>query len=253
MPDSQNTGRVTKMPKVLVALLCYNTCDATEQILQKFPKERNYEVLLVNDGSVDNTSNILKKHNFKIIEHHVNKGLGAAIKTALRYARDNQHDIIVIMAGNGKDNPQEIPSVVRPILEGKADYVQGSRFLKGGAWDNLPLFRFIMIKLYGFMLTFCTGITVTDPLNGFRAYRLDIFKDKRINVWQDWLDHYEYETYLNYNVLRLGYRYQELPVSKLYPTRGKSSKTVKYTHIRPFVDWWSILRPIFFLALRVKK
>ena len=84
---------------------------------------------------------------------------------------------------------------------------------------------------------------------GFRAYRLDILNDPRINVWQGWLDHYEYETYLNLNVLRFGYRYREVPVSKLYPAKKK----VKYTHIRPFIDWWSILRPILFLYLRIKR
>lgn len=242
-----------KKPRILVSLVCYNTSSATDGVLAKFPQERDYDVLLVNDGSTDETSQVFRKYGFKTIEHPHNKGLGAAIKSAARYALDHGYDILVIMAGNGKDNPQEVPQVVKPILEGKADYVQGSRFLHGGAWDNLPIFRLVMIKTYGFLLTVFTRIRVTDPLNGFRAYRLDILKDKRINVWQDWLDHYEYETYLNYNVLRLGYHYREVAVSKLYPARGKSKRKVKYTHIRPFVDWWSILRPLFLLTLGIKK
>lgn len=238
------------MPKIITALLCYNTCKETEKVLNKFPEKRNYDVLVVNDGSTDNTAGLLKKYPFNIIEHPTNKGLGAAIKTAVKFALDNNYGIIVIMAGNGKDNPQEIPQVFRPIVEENLDYIQGSRFLNGGRWDNLPPFRYVMIKIYAMLLSLFTGRRITDPLNGFRAYKLDIFQDKRINIWQDWLDHYEYETYLNFNVLRLGYKYSEVAVSKVYPPKEKKTK---YTHIRPFIDWWSILRPIFLLSLKIKK
>ncbi|MDD4939874.1 MAG: glycosyltransferase family 2 protein [Candidatus Omnitrophica bacterium] len=239
------------MPKILVSLLCFNTCNATEGVLRKFPQDDSYDVIVVNDGSTDGTAALLRNSSrFKIIEHQYNKGLGAAIKTSAKFALDNHYDILVIMAGNGKDNPEEIPKIFRPITEGEADYVQGSRFLRGGSSDNLPLFRLVMIKAYALFLSVITRQRVTDPLNGFRAYRLDILKDPRINVWQDWLDHYEYETYLNLNVLRFGFKYKEVAVSKLYPAKKKK---IKYTHIRPFIDWWSILKPILFLYLGIKK
>jgi len=238
------------MAKVLVSAMCYNTRDATKGVLDKFPEARDYDVLLVNDGSTDDTSELLKQYKFNVLEHTTNKGLGAAIKTAIGYAIRNHYDVIVLMAGNGKDNPQEIPNLVKPILEQGCDYVQGSRFLKGGGWDNLPPSRYIMIRTYAILLSTIFGTAITDPLNGFRAYRLDILNDKRINIWQDWLDHYELETYLNLNVLRFKYKYREVAVSKLYPSRRKK---VKYSHVRPFIDWWSIIRPHVLISLRIKK
>ena len=238
------------MPEALTAVLCYNTCHSTEKALNKFPKERSYDVLLVNDGSTDNTGQLIRRYDYQIIEHPTNKGLGAAIKTAIKYGFDHDYEFIVIMAGNGKDNPLEIPRLLRPLKEENYDYVQGTRFLKGGSWDNLPIFRYTMIKIYGYLLTLFMHKKITDPLNGFRAYRLDILNDDRINIWQDWLNHYEYETYLNFNVLKFGFKYKEVPVSKLYPARKKKAK---YTHIRPFLDWWSILRPIPLLLFNLKK
>jgi dolichol-phosphate mannosyltransferase len=236
--------------RVLAVMLCYNTCEATEQVLERFPAERDYDVLLINDGSTDRTGEVLSQCGFEVVEHETNRGLGAALRTGIAYALKNHYDVVAIMAGNGKDSPQGIPDLVRPILEGRCDYVQGSRFLRGGRSDNLPLSRYLMIRAFGILLSLIFRVRITDPANGFRAYRLDILKDKRINIWQDWLDHYEFETYLNTNVLRFGYRYCEVPVSKVYP---KNKKRVKYSHIRPFVDWWSIVRPLFMIYLHIKK
>lgn len=99
------------------------------------------------------------------------------------------------------------------------------------------------------MFFILTGFRGTDALNGFRAYKLSLFNDARINIWQEWLDQYQLETYLHYKVLALRYKVIEIPVSKIYP----KEKNVKYSHIRPFIDWWKILSPVLFLLLRIKK
>lgn len=252
MQTKSTTGRP---PACLVALLCYNTCNGTGEVLKKFPKERNYDLLLVNDGSTDNTRKVIENAarflNCAVIHHPVNCGVGAAIKTAVKYAINNKYEVIVILAGNNKDSPHEIPVLLKPILEEGYDYVQGSRFVKGGRWDNLPLFRYVMVKVHAWIFSLITGFRSTDSLNGFRAFRLDIFKDKTINIWQDWLDHYELETYFHYKILKSKkYRIKEVPVSKIYPPRWKK---MKYTHIRPFIDWWIIMRPLVYLFLRIKK
>ena len=236
--------------KTLVAMLCYNTCDATKTVLDKFPEERAYDILVVNDGSTDGTSEMLKQYDFNLIEHPTNRGIGGGLKTAIRYAIDNSYDVIAVMAGNGKDDPGELPALLRPIIEDGCDYVQGSRFLEGGRWDNLPRGRYVMIRGFAVVMSLLYRAKITDPLNGFRAYRLSIFDDERINIWQDWLEQYEFETYLNVLVLKHGYKYCEAAVSKLYPDRRKK---VKYSHVRPVVDWWHIIRPLFLLNLGITK
>ena len=90
-------------------------------------------VLAVDDGSTDRTSETLKQYEFcNVIRHPTHQGCGDAIRSAYRYALENNFDIFVIMAGNGKDDPAQIELLLAPILRDEADYVQGSRFLKGG-------------------------------------------------------------------------------------------------------------------------
>ncbi|MFW6140741.1 MAG: glycosyltransferase family 2 protein [Acidobacteriota bacterium] len=242
------------MKKVLVVMLCYNTDKQTRGVLQKFPSQRDYDFLVVNDGSTDKTSEVIKnfaeKYDLEITQHPQNKGVGGALKSGLDYALLKGYEVMAVMAGNDKDNPLEINRLIDPILNHNYDYVQGSRFLKGGKWDNLPRFRYIMVKVHAFLFTLLTGTKCTDSLNGFRAYKMSVFKDPRINVWQDWLDKYELETYLHFKLLKLGYRFKEVPVSKTYPHNWRK---VKYSHIRPFIDWWSILNPLLFLSLRLRK
>jgi len=236
-------------PKILAIVVCYNTAAQTKKALAKFPATRNYDVLIVNDASTDETSKVIKKYGFKIIEHKRNKGVGGAIKSGLKYALENNYQVVVVLAGNNKDNPQEIPKLIEPIVRENIDYVQGSRFLRGGRWDNLPLFRWIMVRVHALLFTLVTGAKCTDALNGFRAYKLSLFNDSRIDIWQDWLDRYEFETYLHFKVLKYGYRFKEVPVSKVYP---RNKWKVRYSHIRPIIDWWIIMRPLVLLGLGLR-
>lgn len=236
--------------KILAVVVCYNTAKSTKITLSNFPSKRDYSILVINDGSTDTTREIIRRFDFKVIEHDRNRGVGAAIKTGIKYAIENDYQIMVVLAGNNKDNPGEISRVVEPIVKESYDYVQGSRFVPGGRHDHLPLFRFIMVKIHALLFSLLTGRRCTDALNGFRAYKLSIFNDKRINIWQDWLDRYEFETYVHYKVLKYGYRFKEAPVSKIYPANWRK---VKYTHIRPFIDWWNIVKPLFLLMTGMKK
>jgi dolichol-phosphate mannosyltransferase len=89
---------------------------------------------------------------------------------------------------------------------------------------------------------------MTDTTNGYRALRLSLLDDPRLDLDQPWLDAYDLEPYLLLRAIRLGYVVREVPVSKVYPPRGQP-----YTKMRPVTDWWSILRPIALLGLGLKK
>jgi dolichol-phosphate mannosyltransferase len=93
-----------------------------------------------------------------------------------------------------------------------------------------------------------TGERLTESTNGFRAFRLELLGDQRINLQQRWLDSYGLEVYLLWKVLKLGYRYAEVPCTKIYPP-----KSMGYTKMKPIVGWWSILRPIFLLGLGLRQ
>jgi dolichol-phosphate mannosyltransferase len=203
----------------------------------------------VDDGSTDDGPALLRAHGIEPIVQPRRSGIGAAIKAVIRRARAEGYDTLVVMAGNNKDDPAEIPRLLAPIREQGVDYVQGSRFLAGGSSPHLPLFRRIAIRLLSLFFRVYARRTCTDLTNGFRAYRLALFDDPRIDIEQDWLDDYEFEYYLHWKVYMLGYRVAEVPVSKTYPgVRG-----VEYSKIKPFTGWWRMLRPFVLLALGLKK
>jgi dolichol-phosphate mannosyltransferase len=236
----------------VAAILCFNNGVNAARTLERVPprEQRDFEVLVVDDGSTDDTPRHLAAFDFPTIRHARNRGVGAAIKSAMRYALEQGHDTLCILAGNAKDDPREIPRLLAPIRAGQADYVQGSRFAPGGASTNTPLFRWLMVKLHARMLGVLTGFWGRDALNGFRAYRAALFEPGGIDVWQDWLDGYELETYLHYRALSSGWRVVEVGVSKTYPAKGSRER---YSHIRPLIGWWRILRPLPLLILRIKK
>jgi len=206
------------------------------------------EFVAVDDGSTDHGAEILEQAGLHVLRQP-HRGAGAAIKLAVQYGRENGFDTLVLMAGNNKDDPEEIPRLLKPIIQDGCDYVQGSRFLSGGSSPHLPAFRWLAIKLLSLLFRLYAWKRCTDLTNGFRAYRLRLFDDPRINIGQDWLDTYEYEYYVHWKAYTLGYRVTEVPVTKSYPAQ----KGVSYSKIRPFTGWWSMLRPFVLLALRIKK
>jgi dolichol-phosphate mannosyltransferase len=243
--------------KVIIAPVFYNEKGKIENLLKKIETVKidlQQLILLVDDASTDGSSEVVKKfiakkrrNRYKLITKKTNRGVGDSIRMAIDYGLDNDFDICVIMAGNGKDNPKEISKLLNPIIKDDYDYVQGSRYLKGGSSKNLPFYRHVLIKIFTFMFYLLTGFKASDTSNGFRAYKLSIFKNKKINLDQSWLDRYELETYIHYKVLTLGYKVKEVPVTKNYIRTVKS-----YTKMRPVIDWWKMSRPLFLLKLGLR-
>ncbi len=234
--------------KTLVAVLTFNEGEKLKKLYADFPSERRYDILFVNDGSTDSTEQFLQENNLTFLNHPKNLGVGAGIRTATGYAKKHNYDAIVIMAGNGKMLPSEINRLLKPLEDNKADYVQGSRYLEGGDSPHLPQFRNIAIKLFTLITNLILGFKGTDITCGFRAYRLSIFEHPQIDIEQDWLGQYEMEYYLHFKVIKAKFRVVEVPVSMIYPTEGKN-----YTKIKPFIGWWSMIRPWVYLTLRLKK
>jgi len=243
------------MSKILVSPVAFNENVKLKNAIERFiksPVSRQADYLIVDDASTDGTTEMIQnfeRSSVKTIKHKQRSGVGAAIRTAMDYARQHQYEVLVIMAGNDKDNPDEIPFLIDPIVKGGYDLVQGSRY-KGhcGIGGDMPLYRKFATRLHPWLLSVLTSKKITDSTNGFRAIRLSMLNDPRINLRQDWLDHYELEPYLLYKAITLGFKVLEVPVTKIYP-----SKKLGYTKMRPVLGWWSILRPLFLLSLGLKK
>jgi dolichol-phosphate mannosyltransferase len=234
--------------KTLVAVFVYNEGEKLRETLSRFTENRPYDIVIMDDGSTDNAREVIADFGFETLRHDTNQGVGAALRTVIRYADENGYDVLLPMAGNGKMHPSDIPNLLKPIIEDGYDFVQGSRYLPGGRSENLPLFRRIMIPLFTWIVRLVMGFKGTDITCGMRAYRLDILRHPRVDINQQWLGRYEMEYYIIYYTLRLGFKLTEAPVAMTYPVASKN-----YSKIRSLGDWWSMVRPWVLLTLRLRK
>jgi dolichol-phosphate mannosyltransferase len=218
-------------------------------VVRRTPRPLVDEMLVIDDGSTDRSAEVARDLGATVLRMGRVAGVGAALRAGFGYALQREYDVVVVMAGNGKDSPEEIPLLLEPIAADRADFVQGSRFLKPAAdFGPMPLHRHLATRLHPILFSLVAGRRVTESTNGFRAIHRRILSDRRLDLAPAWLDHYELEPYLYLRVIRLGYRTAEVPVTKIYPPRELGQ-----TKMRPIVDWWSILRPLVYLGLGIKR
>jgi dolichol-phosphate mannosyltransferase len=219
------------------------------EVVRRTPRDLVDEVLVIDDGSTDRTVEVAQELGARVIPMGRVAGVGAALRAGYDYALAEGFDVAVVMAGNNKDAPEEIPLLLDPIAEGRADYVQGSRFLKPDAnFGPMPFYRKLATRLHPLLFSLVARRWVTESTNGFRALHRRVLEDERIDLHQDWLDEYELEPYLYLRTIQCGYRTTEVPVTKVYPPRALGQ-----TKMRPITGWWSILRPLFLVGLGIRK
>jgi len=217
------------------------------RLLRRFDFAATPRVTVVDDASTDGSTAVARDFPVTLLRHERHAGVGAAIRTGLMHLKAEAFPIAVVLAGNDKDDPREIPALVAAVQQG-ADYVQGSRYAVAANARGTPLQRRIITRAVALLWSARFRRVLTDVTNGFRAYRLSILDDPRLDLSQEWLDRYELEYYVHYKVLSLGYRYVEVPVAKQYPSDGLPT-----TKIRLLRDYWSLLRPLVLLSLHLRR
>ena len=184
-------------------------------IRERFP----YDVLVVNDGSPDETSAAARIAGAVVLDLPCNLGIGGAVQTGFLYARDRGYDVVVRIDGDGQHEIDDIPKVLEPILAGKADAVVGSRFL-GGTEDRGSIPRIFGIRFFRLLINVTTGYRVTDPTSGFFA-----INGRLVEFYSDHYpsDYPEVDAYILMH--RLKARAVEVPVRMYERAEGKSSIT----------------------------
>jgi dolichol-phosphate mannosyltransferase len=249
IPES-GTARDSARPKVLCILPAYNEEGKIGIVVKKVQAVRRVDqIVVVDDCSHDNTNREASEAGATVLRHDVNKGVGAGIRTGLQYGLDNNYDVAVIMSGDDQHEPKELPLVLDKLFENRKNFVQGSRRLKGGLAINAPLFREITTQMYSVVFSLFTFRRITDATNGFRAFYLDALKDDSINLNQEWLNTYELEPYLLYKAaISSNIRVIEMPITVYY-----HSSAAQYTKMKPFRDWWRLVRPVFLLRFGIRR
>lgn len=171
--------------KLVVMIPCYNEEKTIASVIKEIPRDccEEVEVLVINDGSTDNTVQEAEKAGAdKIISFKKNRGLAPAFRVGLQNALEMGADIIVNTDGDGQYNGEEIYKLIEPILDGRADFVLGSR--TKGKIEYMPIQKKIGNRIATFITRQVSGLPISDAQSGFRAFSRDCAL--RLNVMADY-------------------------------------------------------------------
>lgn len=158
--------------KSIVIIPALNEEAAIGQVVEKSLKHAD-DVLVIDDGSSDSTSKVAGDAGARVINHPTNLGKGVSLRDA--FGEVSGYDVVVTIDGDGQHNPDEIPKLMAPILEGNADLVNGSRYMDGFD-EETPAYRRVGQRVLDIATNVTSGTNVTDSQSGFRAFRGNTIK-----------------------------------------------------------------------------
>ncbi|MBQ7886114.1 MAG: glycosyltransferase family 2 protein [Clostridia bacterium] len=163
--------------KLLIALPCFNEAEKIQEVLRSIP--RSYEgidfvrLLVVDDGSRDDTARLAHEAGATVIRHKQNKGLGQAFRSAVDFAIDHGYDIMVNMDGDGQFDSRDIARLIEPIMKNEADFVTASRFKNHQEIEHMPPIKKWGNAQMNRLVSSLCGQKFSDVSCGFRAYSRD--------------------------------------------------------------------------------
>jgi glycosyltransferase involved in cell wall biosynthesis len=182
--------------------------------------DAGFEILVVDDGSRDATALVARAHGAEVVSLPFNLGIGGAVQTGYRYARNHGFDLAVQVDGDGQHDPADLAALVAPILAGEADLAVGSRFADGAGGYRPSLARRLGIALFARAISRITGQRLTDTTSGFRAANA-----RAIALFADDYPHDYPEVETTVMVVKERLRLVEVPVTMRDRSTGSSSIT----------------------------
>lgn len=165
--------------KVLVIIPAYNEALNIEKTVKDITENTNYDYVIINDCSKDNTKEVCEKNNFNMLSLPINYGLTSAIQLGMKYAYKNKYDIAIQFDGDGQHQAKYLKDLVNKIEKEEADIVVGSRFVT----EKKPFTaRMLGSRVIKFFIKITTGKTIKDPTSGMRAYNKKAIEEFNINA-----------------------------------------------------------------------
>ena len=195
--------------KLVIFLPALDEEKTIEKVIRGLPKHLNgisdIQVIVVDDGSKDDTVEVARRAGAKVFSHSHNRGVGAAFQTAVHQALMLGADLMVSIDADGQFNPEDIPSLIKPVLSGEADFVTGYRFSKGRP-KNMSWLKYWGNRRVAKLISKIAGEKLHDVACGFRAYNREALLNLNLNGKFT----YTQETILN--LVYKGFRFAEVPV-----------------------------------------
>lgn len=196
---------------VFIVIAAFNEGNALASVIVDLKKHGYRNIVVVDDGSKDNTFDIARSAGAIALRHIINRGQGAGLKTGIDYALEQGADIIVTYDADGQFLASDIAKMIDPVSKGYADVALGSRFL--GEARNIPLSRKTALKMGIVFLKMLYGIKVSDSQNGFRA-----FSRKAAQMMNITADRAEHATEILGEIAAKNISFVEVPVTVIYNT-----------------------------------
>lgn len=239
-----------KNKTICVVVPCYNEERQIEKVIGTMPDFID-KIVTVDDCSRDKTVEVIRKiaiSNNKVValEHSLNQGVGGAIATGYKWARDNNMDVAVVMAGDGQMDPIELPRVLDPVVEGLVDYTKTNRLFYGDAYKQIPRIRFIGNSILSLLTKIASGYWhIADSQSGYTA----ICREALHTI--DWDKMYKRYGQPNDLLVRLNvynFRVRDIVTKPVYNVGEKSS--MKVWKVVFTISW--LLLKLFFFRLKEK-
>lgn len=204
--------------KVLIVVPAYNEGKTVAEVVSDIRRNvPSADILVVDDGSSDDTGRIARGNGALTITHPYNLGYGAALQTGYKYAFKRGYNYVVQLDGDGQHEPSCIPDLLRELKGSSADIVIGSRFLDKRSY-KVPVTRMIVIRVFRSIIFLLTRQKITDPTSGFQALNRDVARFFSGVVFP--IDFPDADVILALH--RAGFRISEMPVIMHYNTAKKS-------------------------------
>ncbi len=231
--------------QIAVVVPCYNEESQIEQVIATIPDYID-AIVVIDDVSRDNTVKVIERAqqgNSKVvlIKHDKNQGVGGAIASGYKWARDNNMDIAVVMAGDGQMDPDELPKLIEPIVNGETDYTKTNRLFYGDAFNQIPKVRYFGNSILSLLTKIASGYWhIADSQSGYTA----IGKEPLQLI--DWDKMYKRYGQPNDLLVRLNiynFRVRDIITKPVYNVGEKSKMKV---HHVVFTIGWLLIKQFFF-------
>lgn len=239
-----------KNQRVCVVVPCFNVANLIGRVVESMPEYID-RIVIIDDASTDETSVVVKRYQIAVerivlLRHAVNEGVGGSISTGYEWARDNDFDLAVVMAGDGQMDPQNLPELLDPVIEDRADYTKGNRLITGEAYSKIPKVRYFGNAALSFLTKIASGYWhIADSQSGYTVI------NKKALHTLDWRRMYKRYGQPNDLLVRLNvanFRVTDVPVTPVYNIGEKSGIRLRKDIFR--ISW--LLIKMFLWRLKEK-
>ena len=210
---------MSSIPRVAIVIPAYNEAKAVGEVIKSvkkiFDKQSfGYQIIVVDDGSTDDTAIVAKKAGAHVIKHILNSGSGGATATGLSYADRNKFDVAVTMDADGQHDPKDVLEGIKIMLSGKCDLLIGSRLIKSEGMSKTKIIGNKGLSLITYILF---GINSTDSQSGLRVFSRKALCGLR---WKT--SGYEFCSEMLWRAKQLNLHIEEYPIEAIYTKYSKS-------------------------------